>query len=96
MRPIDVKAPPAKTHRASATEPSASATTPRSTARTAKSAPTSESSPLLAGIVEALLQLVGAHGIERIGSVARNGHGFRRTARRNARNRHAGRRNVAH
>src|SRR5208283_5336500 len=92
MRAIDVKTPPAKSHRASATEPSSAATTPR----TAKSAPTSESSPLLAGIVEALLQLVGAHGIERIGSVARNRHGFGRTVRCYARNRHAGRRYVAH
>ena len=88
MGAIDVKAPPAKTSatKTTPTESSTSGTTPR----TAKSASTTEPSSLLAGIVEALLQFVSAHRIERIGSVARDSYRLRSTVRRNPGNRHPG------
>jgi hypothetical protein len=92
MRAIDVKPAPAENHRPSASEASASATT----ARTAKSAPASESPALLASVVESLLQLISAHGIERIGSVARNRDRFRGAIWRNPRNWHPSGRYIAH
>ena len=92
MRAIDVKPAPTENHRPSATEASASATTPR----TAKSASASEPCTLLAGVVEALLHFVSAHGIERIGSIARNRDRFRGAIRRNPRNWHPSGRYIAH
>ena len=64
MRAIDIKTPAPKTP---AAKPSTSEAT---SSRTTKSAPAAETGALLAGIVEALLQFVGAHRVERIGSVA--------------------------
>ena len=91
MRTIDVKTPPAKSPRP-AKSPSAYANTPRPT----KSSSTTEPSALLPEIVEALLHLVRTHRIKRVGSVTGNRHRFRRRTRRNPRNRHTGRRDVAH
>ena len=89
MRTIDIKTAPAKT-------PTAEPAAPETASLTTESAATPESTALLAGVVETLLHFVRAHGVERVGSVSRNSHGFRRTVRRNPWNRHSGRRNVAH
>src|SRR3984957_8239714 len=89
MRAIDVEPSPPKYHRPSAPEPSA--TTPAT-----KSAAVAESSALLPGIVKTLLHFVGAHGVERIGSVARNRNRFRRAIRSDPRHRHTRRHNVTH
>src|ERR1700722_12095918 len=88
MRTIDVESSPPKNHRPSAAEPSATSS--------AKSAAVAESSALLPRVVEALLHFVSAHRVERIGSVARNRHGFRRAVRSDPRHRHPRRHDVAH
>src|ERR1700721_2854872 len=87
MRTIDVEPSPPKNHR-----PSTETSAPSS----AKSAAVAESSALLPRVVEALLHFVSAHRVERIGSVARNRHGFGRAVRSDPRHRHPRRHNVAH
>src|ERR1700721_1557811 len=87
MRTIDVEPSPPKNHR-----PSTETSAPFS----AKSVAVAESSALLPRVVEALLHFVSAHRVERVGSVARNRHGFRRAVRSDPRHRHPRRHNVAH
>src|ERR1700693_4036820 len=90
MRPVDVKAAPAKTPTTSKSSAAETASRP------AEPCPTSKSAAQLARVVEALLHFVSAHCVKRVGSVSRNRYGFGRTVRRNPGNGHAGRRNLGH
>ena len=72
MGAVAVETATAEDHRTAST---ATETSAAATARATKSAATKAPS-LLARVVEALLHFVSAHGIERVGSISRNRHGF--------------------
>src|SRR5580704_13459682 len=91
MRTIAVESAPPKDHRPSA-KPSATKTA----SLTAKCPASAESASPLPGVVEALLHFVGAHGVERTRSIARDGYGFRRAVWSYAWHRHSGRHDIAH
>src|SRR5208282_2471899 len=72
------------------------------TTAAAKSSPTAESAagsskatPQLAGVVDALFELVPTHRVQRIRCASGNGDGFGCTVGSNSRNRHAGGHDIA-